>query len=215
MAARGARSRKVVQQEIQKENSKQTPSRFISSSASYRQTTNDSSRVMSPVASWGRTRKQSMNSADSIRSGESSSGRASSSLGHHLTSAMSNMSLEEQKKFIAKGKMTSAPRGRGGGVPLNKSIADQDRHNVRSARSRRTASGAFRSQSRATIVCDTDIAAGMRTWDKTKVWHGGLTAPKPFRGFEHVSYTISLAVSGRNNLRIWHVAKSFQLKEAQ
>jgi hypothetical protein len=182
MAARGARSRKIVEKQINKENTKRGEEQFIPHGFAKA----DPQRVMSPVAGWNK--KHSKPSGASTHSGDSagSSGRLSAA-GSKLSATLASVSLrDEQEKFVDKGKQTSAPRGRGGGVPAKASDAKTDRAKVRSARRMRSSSG-LRPSTRATAITnDFDIPAGMKSWDKTNIWYGGLTGSKPYAGFEEV-----------------------------
>lgn len=181
MAARGARSRKVVEKQITKQEVKKSDERYTPLST---QRSADLSRVMSPVSTWGR--RPTMTSDQSIYSSGSggSSGRLSAA-GSKLSATLTSISLKDEK-FIGKGKDTSAPRGRGGGVPI-KLAEKNNRDTVRSVRRTQSSHG-FRPSSRATTShTGSDVESGARSWARTKTWYGGLTAPKPFRGFEHVS----------------------------
>jgi hypothetical protein len=179
MAARGARSRKVVEKQITKENTKRYDDRFIPSIA----TKLDASRVMSPVAGW--KRPPAYPSGASVHSGDSggSSGRLSVA-GSKLSSTLASVSLKEER-FVDKGKQTSAPRGRGGGVPMKTTDSKNDRAQMKSVKPPKPRSShGFRPSSRATTIDENSL--GVKSWDRTKIWYGGLTAPKPFQGFEHV-----------------------------
>jgi hypothetical protein len=199
MAARGARSRKVVEKEITKESAKKSEDRFMPRTFTKKP---DSSRVMSPVAAWGR--KSSHPSGMSIHSGDSagSSGRISVA-GSKLSSTLASVSLTDEK-YADKGKNTSAPRGRGGGVPVKLSEAKSDRSQYRSVKAKRTQSSMpFRPSSRATNITNlTNYGSGSgsgsefyisgRSWERTKIWSGGLTQPKPYGGFENVRFDVQV-----------------------
>jgi hypothetical protein len=183
MAARGARSRKIVEKQITKENTKKSEERFMPHGFT---TKADTSRVMSPVAGWNR--KHSQPSGASTYSGDSggSSGRLSAA-GSKLSSTLASVTLrDDTEKFVDKGKQTSAPRGRGGGVPTKASEAKADRANVRAARRLQTSHSTRPSSRAATITNDFEIPAGVKSWERTKIWHGGLTGCKPYTGFDQV-----------------------------
>src|ERR1700761_2618423 len=170
MAARGARSRKVVEKQINKEHTKRVDDRFTPHSVSKM----EAARVMSPVASWGRN--AAFPSGASMHSGESggSSGRLSAA-GSKLSSTLASVNLRDTK-FVDKGKQTSAPRGRGGGVPMKTTEVKNERAQMKSVKiPKPQSSHGFRPSSRATTIDDGFSTLGLKTWDRTKIWYGGLT----------------------------------------
>jgi hypothetical protein len=170
-----------VENQITKESTKRVEDRFTPVSV----TKVEASRVMSPVASWGR--HPAFPSGASMHSGDSggSSGRLSAA-GSKLSSTLASVNIKDTK-FVDKGKQTSAPRGRGGGVPMKTTEIKNDRAQFRSVKPPKPQSShGFRPSSRATNIEDSLSNLGVKTWDRTKIWYGGLSAPKPFQGFEHV-----------------------------
>jgi hypothetical protein len=180
MAARGARSRKVVEKVINKEDNKRQTDRFSSLASPVP----DALRVTSPVAGWRRKTSVTTSGA-SVHSGESNS---STSTGAKIAKQLAaTMSPSPEDKFVAKNKTTAAPRGRGGGVPTKISEAKNDRARVRSVRAGRNtmhSSQEFRPLSRSTT--SSDLSPHARSWENTRMWSGGVGPPKHYRGFEHV-----------------------------
>ena len=183
MAARGARSRKVVEKEIHKQEDKRQPERWPSHPSSIRP---DSNRVMSPVASWGRKNSITTSGGASIHSRDSSSSNHSGA----GAKIVDKLTMREDEKYLAGKtgkKKTSAPRGRGGGVPVKASEATNERMAYSSVRSRsmNSSSSLPRPRSRAPTL-DSEGNPPVKSWDRTRIWYGGLTPKQPFRGFEHV-----------------------------
>jgi hypothetical protein len=190
MAARGARSRKVVEKVIEKEESKKYADRFNSFS-----TTPDPSRVVSPVAGW--RRKTSFHSGSgaasvwSAESGGSSSGKLSGTGARKIASKVASIIPSEEDRFVAKGKQTAAPRGRGGGVPIKAVEAQHDRARMRSVKAGRLVGSSLGMRPASLSTEYSDTSSTLRPWASTKVWSGGLTPPKSYKGFEHVRYVTS------------------------
>ena len=78
---------------------------------------------------------------------------------------------KEKAKFQAKGKETSAPRGRGGGVPPKSGVQSLPGSGHR-PRTESVASYSTR---------------GHKSWENFKVWDGKADRARAYRGFEHVS----------------------------
>jgi hypothetical protein len=193
MAARGARSRKIIEKQINKQEERKEALKYAPLSSR-----REPSGVMSPIQSWGRPpsnsngkQPMSIGSSGSIRSKESGNSSKLSSAGAKI---IRSVVAPGQEKFVTTeggGRMTAAPRGRRGGVPPKLSEAGPGRMNSISVRSQRSIDSAagFRPDSRTTgHLPKGGVGSG---WEKTKMWYGGLTQPKPFRGFEHVSYSMA------------------------
>jgi hypothetical protein len=170
MAARGARSRKTIENEITKERNKHTAGRLDGGGS-----TPELRRVMSPVSGWGRVDKASDASIYS-RESETSSSR--------IASKLASFRNKEDKKYEEGGKRTAAPRGRKGGVPA---LADTKLSRSDSKSTVKPGSSWSTAQSiRSTSRLGEPPTTFAKTWDNTKMWYGGETQPKPFLGFEHV-----------------------------
>jgi hypothetical protein len=186
MAARGARSRKVVEKQISKEANKHASDRFGSLvSPGPGSISSGTKSPTSPIAGWGRKGSSSvMSSSASSVSRESATSRLSST-GGKLSSKLS--AINKGEKFVDKGKQTSAPRGRRGGVPITTTAAKNARDSYRSVKARKSVVSppGFRPNNANTAYADMGNAP-IRTWDKTKLWCGGGVVPKPYLGFEHV-----------------------------
>ena len=196
MSARGARSRKIQQKDIEKKekkavgkgkapgtiyeqphdpfadwrptpslnNPKNGVSRSITVSSS---TSRATSRSGGTNDSSSRPRLNTLNSNDSldVRGGRvpKSSGGASGSV--------SDISLtgKEKTEYQANGKGTKAPRGRGGGVPIKRSVAPSP------------APFGFRTESAASYP-----TTNHKTWMNFRVWEGGKDGMRPYGGFDFV-----------------------------
>ncbi|ORY19845.1 hypothetical protein BCR34DRAFT_595291 [Clohesyomyces aquaticus] len=197
MSARGARSRKAVAKDIEKKEKKvasskkpvesilrphdaftdwrPTPSRTgrdttgtgvpsrsvtISSDAS-----RATSRSSSTHASSNRQRLGTIDSRESLeyrpfhRPMTSQSGSASISEG--------STTGKEKLKYDAHRKGSKAPRGRGGGVPIKKPVANSP------------APPLFRAESTASYV-----PMNQKTWQNFRIWEGGESGIRPYGGFD-------------------------------
>jgi hypothetical protein len=196
MAARGARSRKVVEKQINKESEKREATKYSPLSAR-----REPSGIMSPIQSLGRSSNSTSGKSSILQGYEPStfSGHSKESSGSggaaKLASAGSKIIRSVvprgEEKFVTPeggGRMTAAPRGRRGGVPPKVTETGPGRKSSvsgsRSARSLESAMG-YRPESAAAGGPPRQKVAG--GWDKTKIWYGGLSEPKQFRGFEYVS----------------------------
>jgi hypothetical protein len=180
----------VVEKQITKESTKRDGDRFNSVASPMPGSKSSSIRnVSSPVAGWGRNPSTVKSSSGSTHSGDSKVSSKYSSATSKLGDKLSQLSAEE--KFMTdKGKQTSAPRGRGGGVPPKQSEVAASRANARSVRASRSLASqqGFRTESRVTASQSQPGQSNyIKTWDKTKVWSGSGVTPRPFKGFEHVS----------------------------
>lgn len=184
MAARGARSRKIVEKVIEKEEGRRYADRFNSVSS-----TPDPNRVKSPVAGWRRrTSITSGSGAASVWSDESggSSSKASGAGAKKFTNKIASLAPGEDDRFVAKGRQTIAPRGRGGGVPMKAVEAAQDRARMHSVKAGRLAASSMGMRPASTSTENSGTLSTLRPWATTKVWSGGVSAPKSYKGFEHV-----------------------------
>jgi hypothetical protein len=187
MSARGARSRKVQQKVVEKNEKKVGKSKVIEEEprdgfANWRTTPTleslrpDISRSLTASSratsrssgtndSNNRTRQQvlySSNSSDALPA--TSTGGGSASVSDVSATA------KEKARFQAKGKETKAPRGRGAGVPIKKVIAPS------------SAQSAFRTESAAS-----NLPLKQKTWLNFKTWAGSRDAMRPYGGFDFVS----------------------------
>jgi hypothetical protein len=197
MSARGARSRKVQQKQVEKKEKQEekkvgknkaidtnyephdgfadwraTPSvnhpRYdVKRSATVSSRT--TSRSSGTNDSHSRPRLNTLYSSDAHPPNSSAGGSAS----------VSDVSTQgkEKAKFQAKGKETRAPRGRGGGVPIKTNVVPSP------ALSYRPESSAH-SQS----------SPNHKTWMNFKVWDGGKDGTRPYGGFGHVRHLRALIV---------------------
>lgn len=199
MSARGARSRKVQQKDIQKKEKKATgkgkapeaiyeqphdafadwlptPSLNNSRSGISRSITVSSnisrgtSRSSGTNDSSSRPRLNTLHSADSTGPARppQSSGGGSASVSDVSTKG------KEKTKFQANGKETKAPRGRGGGVPIKKTVASSP------------APPTLRTESAASYPAASYPAANQKTWANFKIWEGAKDRMRPYNGFEFV-----------------------------
>lgn len=159
MAARGARSRKTLDKTIEKQERKKEAKAIAQSFG----------RADSP-SKW-EVQSKSDGSAKSIGQ------RRPSVAGHHglsrpsSASGMSSMSSEskEKAKYQTKGKESSHPRGRGGGVPIKSAAVE--RPPTRTQSSARTANeGRGASKNHFGLM----------------MWYGSGIKPQPYRGLEQV-----------------------------
>lgn len=193
MSARGARGRKVQEKEIVKKEKKIGKSKATDSldephdgyngrpptsnanlkngvSRSFTVSSNGSratSRSSSTNEGRSRPRLNALHSSDSL---ETKPMRApQSSTGVSQSYSDSSIKGKEKTKFEAKGKETSAPRGRGGGVPIKTTAT-------------KSAALRFRSESAAS-----NPQKGLKTWADFKVWGKGQHGMRPYGGFHLVS----------------------------
>lgn len=188
MSARGARSRKVQQKDIQKQEKKvavqgkapeiqdaftdwrATPSSNGSRNAGLSRSVSNLSHGTS--RSSGTNGSGNRQRLDTVYSNESSShGRPPKSFTSGAASVSDHSAKGREKtKFQAKGKETKAPRGRGGGVPIKTTVAQPPMP------------PAFRAESPALRV-----PSQRKTWLDFKVWEGGKEEMRPYGGFAFVS----------------------------
>jgi hypothetical protein len=175
MAARGARSRKIIEKEISKERNKRTAGRLDGGGS-----TPELGRVMSPVSGWGKRAEVTSDASIYSHESETSSSR--------IASKLASFRIKDDKIYSDNGKRTVAPRGRKGGVPSLSSDTKLSRSDSKSTvkpGSSWSTAQSIRSTSRLGELPTTFA----KTWDNTKIWYGGETQTKPFLGFDHVSNT--------------------------
>ncbi|KAF1841717.1 uncharacterized protein K460DRAFT_291524 [Cucurbitaria berberidis CBS 394.84] len=194
MSARGARSRKIQQKDIEKKDKKSTgkgkaPEAINEQShdafADWRPTPslnnlrNGVSRSMTVSSNTSRATSRSGGTNDSssrprlntVQSNDSREVRAirvpkSAGEGSASVSDISSKG-KEKTKFQANGKETKAPRGRGGGVPIKRGVATTPAPPV------------FRAESAASYP-----SANQKTWMNFRVWDGGKDGMRLFGGFD-------------------------------
>ncbi|CAO2657346.1 Nn.00g034720.m01.CDS01 [Neocucurbitaria sp. VM-36] len=194
MSARGARSRKVQQKDIQKKEKKATGKGKASDGiyeqphdafADWRPTPSLNtprtgvSRSITVSSNTSRTTSRSGGTNDSssrprlttLHSNESKemqAGRAPQSSGG-ASASVSDLSSKgkEKTKFQTHGKETKAPRGRGGGVPIKRNVAPSP------------APYTFRTESAASYPL-----TNQKTWTNFRVWEGGRDGMRPYGGFD-------------------------------
>jgi hypothetical protein len=184
MSARGARSRKVQQKDIDKKEKKvavkgkvpethdafadwrATPSSNGSRSVGLsRSVSNISQGTSHSGGSGNRKHLNTVYSNDSSshgRPGKGSTSGAASVSDHSATG-------KEKTKFQAHGKETKAPRGRGGGVPVKGTGAPLQ-------------SPQFRTESPAP-----PLPSYKKTWQGFRIWEGNQQEMRPYGGFAFVS----------------------------
>ncbi|KAH7402655.1 hypothetical protein BKA66DRAFT_6236 [Pyrenochaeta sp. MPI-SDFR-AT-0127] len=192
MSARGARSRKVQQKDIQKKEKKAigkgkapeeiyeqphdafadwlpTPSLSNPRSGISRSITVSSnisrgtSRSSGTNDSSSRPRLNPLHSPDSLGPARPPK---SSEAGSASVSDVSTKG-KEKSKFQANGKETKAPRGRGGGVPIKKTVSPSPIPPM------------FRAEPTASYPL-----ANQKTWTNFKVWEEGRDGRRPYGGFD-------------------------------
>jgi hypothetical protein len=193
MSARGARSRKVQTTEVEKKEKKVTgkgkaPEPNHESRDAFAEwrpapSTNNSrngiSRSLTVSSNHSHTTSRSSSTHDgrgprlnTVPSDVSSEGRSrppKSSEAGSASISEGSMKGKDKTKYQAKGKETQAPRGRGGGVPIKRSVVPSP------------APPPFRSESSASYALPTQ-----KTWMNFKVWEGGKDVMRPYGGFDFV-----------------------------
>lgn len=195
MSARGARSRKVQQKDIQKKEKKVAVQRKAPEThdpfAEWRATPSSNgsrnaglsrSITVSSNQSHGASRSSGTNDGgnrprlNTVYSNESSNyGRPAKSTSSGASISDHSARGKEKTKFQVKGKETKAPRGRGGGVPIKNTVAPSP------------ATALFRTESPAPR-----ISSHTKTWLDFKVWEGGKEEMRPYGGFAFVSWPTML-----------------------
>ena len=192
MSARGARSRKIQQKDIEKKEKKIGKGKAVGTNhdphdgfADWRATpsTNNPRNGISrsiTVSSRATSRSSGTNDSnnrsrlDTLYSTGSSETRTGnppqSSAGGSASVSDVSTQGKEKTRFQAKGKETKAPRGRGGGVPIKRTVAPSPGPPL-----------AFRTESAASYP-----TSNQKTWMNFKVWEGGKDGMRPYGGFEHV-----------------------------
>ncbi|KAH7405868.1 hypothetical protein DE146DRAFT_425807 [Phaeosphaeria sp. MPI-PUGE-AT-0046c] len=182
MSARGARSRKVQLKDVEKKEKKVGKNKATDPSdafADWRMTpTVDNPRrgVSRSLTVSSRATSRSSGTNDSnnrprlatVYSSTSSDVKAAQSSGGGSAS-VSDVSTtgKEKTRFQANGKETKAPRGRGGGVPIKRTVAPSP------------APPHFRAESSASHP-----SSNQKTWLNFKVWNGTKDAMRPYGGFD-------------------------------
>ena len=180
MSARGARSRKVQQKDIEKTEKKiavqgkapevhdafadwrATPTSNGSRNAGLSRTASNLSHGTSHSSGSGN--RSRMNTIYSESSSHGRPPKSSTSGGASISdhSAKGN----EKAKFQANGKETKAPRGRGGGVPIKTTVAPTP------------VPPQFRTESPASR-----LPSHRKTWLDFKIWEGSKEEMRPYGGF--------------------------------
>ncbi|KAI8937510.1 hypothetical protein NX059_005228 [Plenodomus lindquistii] len=191
MSARGARSRKVQQKNIEKTEKKdpvkgkgKAPEATYDSPDTFAQwraspSVNDSrigvTRTLTVSSNNSRTTSHSSSTQDgghgrsrlnTVQSSNSSDLQQGSGQGAASVSDVSSKG-KEKTKFQAKGKETKAPRGRGGGVPVKKTVASSP------------APPTFRAESAASLP-----QTSQKPWANFKIWDGARDGMRPYNGFD-------------------------------
>jgi hypothetical protein len=196
MSARGARSRKVQQKEVEKKEKKnvvkgKAPERIQEDHDAFtewRPSPNSSnprsgiSRSLTVSSNHSHATSRSSSTHDGSNTSrprlntlpsEISSGSRPPPTNSSRAESVSDTSSKgkDKIKYQAKGKDTKAPRGRGGGVPIKKSVTPAPAPPV------------FRSESSASYA----FPADQKTWQNFKVWMDGKDGMRPYGGFDYVS----------------------------
>lgn len=191
MSARGARSRKVQQKVAEKNENKVGKSKAVETNSEPRDGFADWRTTPSgDHPSRGITRSLTVSSRATSRSSgtnesstrptlntcypsNSSEVRTAQSPGGGSASVSDTSTQGKEKtRFQANGKETNAPRGRGGGVPVKKTVA------LPSIRAESVAS---------------HIPPNQKTWLNFKIWKGGKDGMRPYGGFDFVSNLVFVA----------------------
>jgi hypothetical protein len=193
MSARGARSRKVQQKEVEKKEKKvavkgkapelthesrdafaewrpspnsSNPRSGISRSLTVSSNNSHATSRSSSTHDGGNSSRPRLNALPSdISSGNRPPTKSS---GAESVSDISSKGMDKTK-YQTNGKDTKAPRGRGGGVPIKKSVAPSP------------APPMFRSESSASHA----LPADQKTWLNFKVWTDGRDVMHPYAGFDY------------------------------
>ncbi|KAL5115957.1 hypothetical protein ACEQ8H_006179 [Pleosporales sp. CAS-2024a] len=183
MAARGARSRKLQAKEVEEMEKKVGKTKAIGTIhephdafADWRPTSNTDNAQRSITrtltSSSRRTSQSSSTNGSSNRPRLPTIHSSSASDARHAQSSasVSNLSTssKEKKVYDAKGKETKAPRGRGAGVPIKRTVVPSP------------APPAFRHESAPSSPWTTN----QKTWLNFKRWDGGKEAMRPYGGFQ-------------------------------
>lgn len=186
MSARGARSRKVQQKDIEKKEKKAavqgkapethdafadwraTPTSNGSRSAGLSRSASNLSRGTSHSGGTnGSGNRSRMNTIYSESSSQGRPPKSSTSGGASISDHSAKG--KEKTKFQANGKETKAPRGRGGGVPIKSTTAPTP------------APPQFRTESPAPR-----LPSHRKTWLDFKIWEGTKEEMRPYGGFAFV-----------------------------
>jgi hypothetical protein len=103
-----------------------------------------------------------------------------------MSSISGNSKDKDKAKYHAKGKESSHPRGRGGGVPIKNVAPPVDKPDRPLTRT-----GSVRAS-----AADNRPPA-VKKWANVMVWSGNGQKPTPYRGFQQVTYSGFLIVVGK------------------
>lgn len=191
MSARGARSRKIQQKDIQKKEKKAavqgkapeihdnltdwraTPSTKDSRTTGLSRSITVSSNLSHETSHSGGTNNSGSRSRlNTVYSNESSSHSRPPKSSASGAASVSDHSAKgkEKTKFQANGKETKAPRGRGGGVPMKMTVPPSP------------APPLFRTESPTTRLPN-----HKKTWMDFRIWEGKKEDMRPYGGFAFVS----------------------------
>ena len=205
MSARGARSRKAIQKDIEKKETKTAKKQKqveailrphdafnewrATSTSNYTNSTLPQRTVtISSDASRGSTSRSSsthggssghklprLNRIDSNESTKFSPfHRPATSTSRRTSLSEDSIGTKEKKKYQAKaGKVTTAPRGRGGGVPVKKPVSQSPAPPV------------FRAESTLPLS-----SPNTKTWINFRIWQGGEGGMRPYGGFDYVGFSL-------------------------
>lgn len=174
MAARGARSRKVVERQIKKEERKQSSKDHVS----------DLSHLPKQSLSPGRAPSRALTSSlqeKSVRKPGYSPSLGSIGSGESIGGSHGSNETQS-KKYTVKGKETRAPRGRMGGVPTKTSERGRATPSVHAVGSSRPLQKS-RAGSSSTTPGSRGNTADSYSWNSFKAWTGPGHS-QPYRGLE-------------------------------
>lgn len=172
MSARGARSRKVQQKEVEKKEKKglakgKAPEPIFEDHDAFIEW-QPSPNPSNPRS--GISRSLTVSSSNTETSSEGRSRPIKSPTADSTSVSDMSSKGKENTRYQTKGKDTKAPRGRGGGVPAKKTVAPSPAPPV------------FRSESAAS----NPLPLNQKTWMNFKIWQGGKDGMRPYGGFEYV-----------------------------
>ncbi len=189
MAARGARARKIVDQETKKEEAKQ-PSKLFAESLNRVKSSRAGAATPAFLPELQSRSRQPVSSVLSSSSSSHSKSTDTSSAVDKIT-RLGSMSLESKpvnKYATPKGRGSVAPRGRLGGVPIKQTEAQalDVAKTAKLAKRAASRSHTFDKPPRSPTDSSSANTAFEKSWKNTKSWIGHGQKPRQYDGFEHV-----------------------------
>ncbi|KAH7048342.1 hypothetical protein B0J12DRAFT_741073 [Macrophomina phaseolina] len=169
MSGRGATSRKAIKKNIEKTEKKKEAKEFADELA---RPPSESGWNL-PIRGTSSNRRGSFTASISTHSSDRSRG---SDKIRAATPGLFGSEAKDQKRYAVKGKETTAPRGRGGGVPPKSAQSTSETFHSNES---------YESDPRSAKGVPPHLSDREKVWANMKIWNGNGQPTLRWRGFEH------------------------------